>query len=83
MLAILLSSLQCACDMTHLNEAFLVPSLVGSLGCISYALVVSFLYDMGTTKSEDILGEKWDRCVSDTVIKMGMLISRCFDYSIL
>merc|ERR1712039_655277 len=24
-----------------------------------------------TTKSEDILGEKWDRCLSDTAIKMA------------
>ncbi|XP_018009918.1 MICOS complex subunit Mic10 [Hyalella azteca] len=26
---------------------------------------------MAKTKSEDILGEKWDRCVSDTIVKMG------------
>ena len=24
-----------------------------------------------STKSEDILGEKWDRCLSDTGIKMA------------
>ncbi|KAF2368776.1 Protein of unknown function DUF543 [Trinorchestia longiramus] len=26
---------------------------------------------MSKTKSEDVLGEKWDRCVADTLIKMG------------
>ena len=23
-------------------------------------------------RSEDVLGQKWDRCVSDTMIKFGM-----------
>ncbi|XP_042215205.1 MICOS complex subunit Mic10-like [Homarus americanus] len=26
---------------------------------------------MATSKSEDILGQKWDRCVADTLIKIG------------
>ncbi|ROT71229.1 putative mitochondrial inner membrane organizing system protein 1-like [Penaeus vannamei] len=26
---------------------------------------------MASSKSEDILGEKWDRCVADTLIKIG------------
>ncbi|XP_042892053.1 MICOS complex subunit Mic10-like [Penaeus japonicus] len=26
---------------------------------------------MAGSKSEDILGEKWDRCVADTLIKIG------------
>ncbi|KAK3863155.1 hypothetical protein Pcinc_031032 [Petrolisthes cinctipes] len=26
---------------------------------------------MATPKSEDVLGQKWDRCVADTLIKMG------------
>ncbi|XP_064460082.1 MICOS complex subunit Mic10-like [Ornithodoros turicata] len=26
---------------------------------------------MATARSEDVLGEKWDKCVADTLIKMG------------
>jgi len=26
---------------------------------------------MGETKSEDIIGEKWDKCLSNTVLKVG------------
>ncbi|XP_076056996.1 MICOS complex subunit Mic10-like [Oratosquilla oratoria] len=26
---------------------------------------------MASTKAEDILGQKWDRCLADTIIKMG------------
>jgi len=35
---------------------------------------------MSTTKSEDVLGEKWDRCLADTSIKLlgGLAVGSVF-----